>query len=264
MLVSSLYNIDKRTKAIEKELSMRNLLGIKNERITKLRISNDLGSEFQWLDGAIIECSLYYRKFYWCQIFVDDIHADRILVPLNTDIWVNKIDVNEVYIQKPVNKHDLRNAIIVATRSNKNRIGKLYIYNYIIHTPYVDIDEYFVESAGTVRRILCDWKRYSNRVIHLDKNLIPLDYSVPLQFEIKSPRVAEKLLSYKIVPTNLSFKITLNSVLLFKEGQLCLNDAGRIFEIDNEIQHVYDVQVKKMIKYLKKEYNISLHIGENQ
>ena len=53
-------------------------------------------------------------------------------------------------------------------------------------------------------------------------------------------------------------------MLLFKEGQLCLNDAGRIFETDNEIQHVYDVQAKEMIKYLKKEYNISLHIGENQ
>lgn len=94
--------------------------------------------------------------------------------------------------------------------------------------------------------------------------MIPVDSNVSFQYKIKSPRVVEKLLGYKIVTVNLSVIIGLDSILLFQDGKLCIGDAGRIFETDNEIQYVYDVQVKEMIKYLKKGYNISLHIGENQ
>lgn len=68
MLVSCLCNIDKRIKAIEKELSMMDLLGIKHNRAIELKLSNDLGPEFQWLDGATIESSLFRDMYYWCRI----------------------------------------------------------------------------------------------------------------------------------------------------------------------------------------------------
>lgn len=45
-----------------------NLLGIKHNRAIELKLSNDLGPEFQWLDGATIESSLFHDMYYWCRI----------------------------------------------------------------------------------------------------------------------------------------------------------------------------------------------------
>lgn len=55
MLISCLY-------------SMMDLLGIKHNRAIELKLSNDLGPEFQWIDGATIESSLFRDMYYWCRI----------------------------------------------------------------------------------------------------------------------------------------------------------------------------------------------------
>lgn len=264
MLASSMYNIDKRTKAIEKELSMMDLLGMDRTYITKLRVSNDLGPEFQWLDGATLQCSLFRGSYHWCRLVAGSVHENKILIPLNTDLWVEKIDAEEVYIQQAVNKFSLRKSYIVGTKSNRNRVGRLYSKDYIILTPHIDVDEYFIESTGNVHKILYDWKRFSDKTIHIDKNIVPVDPDVSFPYEIKSSRVVKKLLSYKIEPDNLSIRVSINSILLFQNGKLCLSDAGKIFEIDNEIQNVYSIQAREMTKYLKKEYSISLYVEEGQ